>query len=117
MFTCTVCGIELPSLSLYVNHFCVHLSVNGLCFKCYLSYCIKTFVTYAAFSTHMSRYHKNFKQGYNTDIDSCNESCCCSFEFCDDILKGNKALLSNLKKHMTEGTEILCPFYIVKSTV
>lgn len=111
MYACNVCDAAMQSVKSYVCHMRLHRNVGNVRFKCCVRKCPNTFATFAAFSTHLTRYHSSSK--VESRFDGCrdfNVSLRCALTFCDQRFAGTKNLINHLKMHLAESVDILCPY-------
>ena len=111
MYACNICNTSVRSLKAYVCHLRLHRNASHLRFRCCVGNCPKTFASFAAFSTHVSRYHSSLKhQETNNECQDKNVSLHCSQQYCDQGFAGVKQLLCHLKIHLADHNVVLCPF-------
>lgn len=105
MFTCKYCHIHLKTLKSYVDHYRFHKNEAHPSFCCGIIGCMRDFVTYNAFKSHIYRNHTEYSPSPQV------KSVLSSFK-CENVLceKQCKDLLAHLRTHMTGGQKVNCPF-------
>ena len=109
MFKCQSCQHETSSLKSYTNHYVLHRQDN-VRFPCGVQRCHRTFSTYSAFKSHVSRDHldpiprpgNNERRCEGTNLYSC--------IFCQEQFADLTDIFRHLKTHIRDGNEIECPF-------
>lgn len=78
---------------------------------CAVQDCIRSFQTYRAFKSHVSRDDENSREDrYKTlDIDE-TVVMQCPFAFCTYVVQNVNDLLQHLEGHIIQGSEVTCPF-------
>ena len=107
-YTCNACTFKSFSIKRYVSHFVVHRHVHNLQFPCPLQTCVRTFSTYSAFTTHLSRDHKSGRvpaAKYRKNI-----PLKCTLAFCHRTLPTLFEFIAHLKEHLVHDDVIKCPF-------
>jgi hypothetical protein len=111
MYKCHVCHFSTSSVKCYVSHYRVHANVSNFRFPCGVSDCSRTFVSFAAFNSHCSRDHNEWRKKISAakyrNVDVLLQ---CESDFCGKQFKDLKSFLNHLKSHISDTNPLSCPY-------
>lgn len=106
MYSCNVCGENVPSIKAYVLHCKLHRNEPRRVFKCVGTGCKKVFSGYTALKSHFYRHHNSTP---TVTQDTTLTPLKCTVSLCERQCEGTKSLVAHLKEHIAEGRHVACP--------
>ena len=108
MYQCKECEQILSSVKDYVSHYEMHSNVHKIQFPCCVENWFKLFKSVSAFKSNVYQNHERADFSFSTS--KANNSYQCNVNSCESKFMTLELLLKHLKRHISNGSTIKCPF-------